>query len=134
MHSKNHTILYIDDDRDDLQMLKDAVARVDDNYQVIEATNGEQGIRQLQNMKFEEELPCLIVLDINMPKIDGRQAFRMIRSDRDLASIPIVIFSTSNSSIDKLYFQGKDVEYLTKPIDFESLLTVASRLLSYCNN
>jgi len=134
MALKNHTILYIDDDRDDLQMFKEAVARVDGSYHVVEAINGEQGLHQLQNMKQEEELPCLIVLDINMPKIDGRQAFRMIRNDNALSSIPIVIFSTSNSSIDKLFFQGKDVEYLTKPIDFMSLLNVASRLLSYCKN
>ena len=134
MALKNHTILYIDDDSDDLQMLKEAVARVDGSYHVVEANNGEQGLRKLENMKQEKELPCLIVLDINMPKIDGRQAFRMIRNDNILSSIPIVIFSTSNSSIDKLFFEGKDVEYLTKPIDFLSLLKVASKLLSYCKN
>jgi CheY-like chemotaxis protein len=134
MSLNNHTILYIDDDRDDLQMLKEAVSRVDGSYHVVEATNGEQGLRHLENMKKDEKLPCLIVLDINMPKIDGRQAFRMIRNDKALSSIPIVIFSTSNSSIDKLFFDGKDVEYLTKPIDFISLLQVASKLLSYCKN
>ena len=83
-------------------------------------------------MKKDKNLPSLIVLDINMPGLGGRETFTAIRDDEEFSLIPIVIFSTSNSAPDKLFFQSKGVEYMTKPLEYTSLLEVASKLLSYC--
>ncbi len=99
----------------------------------MEATDGKDALDRLADMKAAGKLPCLIVLDINMPRMDGKETFLAIRSDEALANIPVVIFSTSNSMMDKLFFQKKNVEYITKPIRFATLLEVAGRLLQYCN-
>ncbi len=130
----NHTILLVDDDRDDLQMLQEAVRQLNSSYNLEEATDGEQGFSRLQLMKKEGRLPCLIVLDINMPKLDGRQTFRLIRSDTTLSRIPVVIFSTSSSELDKLFFKGDNVAYITKPVEFSNLLSIAKKMLEYCGN
>jgi CheY-like chemotaxis protein len=126
------TILCIDDDADDLEMLQDAIYSVDTNYQLVKAYNGEEGLMALSRLKRTGQLPCLIILDINMPKIDGRQVFQFIKADVALRDIPVVVFSTSNSETDKSYFTGKQVEYITKPYCFSHLLQVAESLLSYC--
>ena len=75
------TILCVDDDPDDLQLLREAIERIDSSYTIVEAYDGEDGLRRLNNMKESNQLPCLIVLDINMPKMDGKQAFVSINSD-----------------------------------------------------
>ncbi|TCJ14324.1 response regulator [Flaviaesturariibacter flavus] len=128
-----HTIVYMDDDQDDLQLLREAMDRFDGDYQLLDAADGIEGLELLQRLKAGHELPCLIVLDINMPRMDGRRTFQQIRKDPALAHIPIVIFSTSNSELDKLFFRGKNVEYITKPVHFNSLVEVAERMLQTCH-
>lgn len=132
--TKKLTILHVDDDPDDLQMLQEAILLIDTGFEIVQAPDGIQGLEQLEKMKLTAELPCLIVLDINMPKMDGKQAFKIIKNDSKLSSVPIVILSTSNNSIDKIFFQGENVEYITKPVDFAHLKRIASKLLNYCKN
>jgi CheY-like chemotaxis protein len=129
---KERTILCADDDDDDIQMLQEAIKELDGSYHIAKANDGLDALKQLQAMKEKGSLPCLVVLDINMPKMDGRQTFISIRNNPDLAHIPVVIFSTSSSPLDKTFFDRKDVEYITKPINYNFLVQVAQRLLSYC--
>lgn len=129
---QNHTILCADDDEDDIQMLQEAIKEVDGSYQLLKAHNGVDALQQLKELKDRGTLPCLVVLDINMPKMDGRQTFISIRSNEAYAAIPVVIFSTSSSALDKMFFARKDVEYITKPVNYNFLVEVAKRLLSYC--
>ncbi|GAA4322453.1 response regulator [Flaviaesturariibacter amylovorans] len=127
-----HTILYVDDDRDDLLLLREAIDHIDGQFTLLEASDGIDGLERLQALKAAGALPCLIVLDINMPRMDGRKTFQLIRQDPELADVPVVIFSTSSSELDKLFFRGKNVEYITKPIRFDQLVSVAGRLLEVC--
>lgn len=131
--NKPKTILCIDDDADDLQLLSEAVQRIDPQCHIIKAFDGLHGIALLQEMHNRQQLPSLIVMDINMPKLDGKQTYVRLQSDETLATIPVVVFSTSSSPMDKLFFQSKGAAFITKPIRFEQLLQVASELLSYCN-
>ena len=69
-----------------------------------------------------------------MPRMDGKQVFTVIKNDDNLSEVPVVIFSTSNSKTDKAFFTGKNVEYITKPVNFDNLIQVATKLLGYCKN
>ncbi len=126
------TILCIDDDPDDLQLLREAVRTIDGNITIIEAHDGEDGMAQLSSLKESGNLPCLVVLDINMPRMDGKTTFVKIRSDDGLSTVPVVIFSTSSSPLDKMYFNREQVAYFTKPINFAQLVDVATAMISYC--
>ncbi len=125
-------ILHIDDDADDQELLRKAIYSIDSASEIIEASDGADGMERLKIMKDKNDLPCLIVLDINMPKVNGRDACLQIKKDNALAGIPMIIFSTSNSKLDKLFFEGKNVEYITKPTDFNVLVSLASRMLDHC--
>jgi CheY-like chemotaxis protein len=131
--NKPRTILCIDDDVDDLQLLSEAVQRLDPQCRIVKAFDGMHGISILQEMHAAQQLPCLIVMDINMPKLDGKQTFVQLQADSIFSNIPVVVFSTSSSPMDKLFFQSKGAAFITKPIRFEHLLEAASQLLSYCN-
>jgi CheY-like chemotaxis protein len=113
-------------------MLREAINTLDTNYTIIEAYDGFSGLNKLQQMSADGNLPCLIVMDINMPRMDGKQAFVRLQADPVLSNIPIVIFSTSSSPIDKMFFQHKGVAFMTKPIVFEHLIDAASKLLKLC--
>jgi two-component system response regulator len=124
----------MDDDPDDIEMLQEAILSINPSYRLFEASDGKEGLKLLHEMKQSASLPCLIVLDINMLGLDGRETFLQLKKDKVLSTIPVVIFSTSNSPMDKLFFQGRNAEYITKPIQYNRLLDVARRLLAYCED
>lgn len=132
MNAEPKLILYVDDDPDDLAMLREAISEMGTSFQIREAFDGIHALELLRQMAQEHNLPCLIVLDINMPRMDGKQTLVAIQNDRVLSSVPVVLFSTSSSVLDKMFSQAKNVELITKPIDYKALQTAATRLLSYC--
>lgn len=132
MNKHTHTIFAIDDDVDDLSILKEAIKAADCDCTLITAPNGAEGLKLLEQLKMQGKLPCLIVLDVNMPVMDGRKTYVAIRGDETLQNIPLVVFSTSSSSLDKTYFQAMGAEYITKPVQFNQLLQVAQQFLHYC--
>ncbi|HEY1112291.1 MAG TPA: response regulator [Chitinophagaceae bacterium] len=128
----SHTVLCIDDDAEDLELLQHALESTGRQYTIIEAHDGLEGIRRLHELKNAGSLPCLIVLDVNMPRMDGRETFRSIRADEQLDNIPVVVFSTSKSHVDQMYFSGKNVEYISKPAGISPLEEIATRMLQRC--
>ena len=134
MEKHNKTILLADDDHDDLHLLTEVLKEIDPSYAIMQANDGEKAIEILREAKDSEHLPCLIVLDINMPKMDGKQTLVSIQNDLALSSIPVVMFSTSSSEVDKLFFKSKNVELITKPVEFRILYQVAVKMLNYCKS
>lgn len=130
--TKTCKILYIDDDPDDQQLFRKAISTVSAHSEIIEAGDGAEGMQHLLLMKEEKTLPCIIVLDINMPKINGRETCIAIKKDEVLSTIPLIIFSTSSSVLDKLFFENKNVVYITKPTQFAHIVDVASTMLKQC--
>lgn len=131
---KTSTILYMEDDRDDVELLTDVLHLIDPAFQLLHAPNGEEGLKMLQRLQTENALPCLVVIDLNMPKLSGRETFDRLKAEDMLSKLPVVIFSTSDSPSDKAYFKGEQVAYMTKPLEFDLLLQAAKRLLGFCQN
>lgn len=125
-------ILHIDDDPDDQQLFRRAIRSINEHSQIIEAADGAEGLEYLHSMKEINNLPCMIVLDINMPKVNGRETCIAIKKDEVLSTIPLIIFSTSSSMLDKLFFQKKNVEYITKPIEYNHIVDIAGAMLKQC--
>lgn len=126
------TVVLIDDDPDDLELLTDALSAIDKGHKIVTAGNGLEGIKKLEELSDKGKLPCLIVLDLNMPKMDGKQTFMAIRSNEKLNKLPVVIFSTSSSMLDKTFFDRHDTAYFVKPVHFNQFIETASRLINYC--
>lgn len=130
---KPAVILLVDDDPDDLAILTEAFQQVDNTHEIVEAYDGKAALLLLDEMKSREELPFLVVLDINMPILDGRQVLKLMKENKDLKDIPVVVLSTSSSFFDKQYCDQYGVELITKPSTMGSLVEIARRILSICN-
>ena len=130
----HNVILLIDDDEDDKQLLDRTIKKMGPRYKVLQAENGEEGIKLLNRLKTDQLLPCLIVLDLNMPKMDGKEAFIAIKSDPDLQKIPVTIFSTSSSELNKTFFRKYETPYFVKPVSEKDLTAVGSEMLTNCRD
>jgi len=128
------TVILIDDDKDDLELLQEALKAVDADHSIIEAYDGLEAMATLTKLLEQKRLPCLIVLDVNMPKMDGKQAFIAIKSDTSLSKIPVVVFSTSTSLLDRTFFERHKTAYLVKPFSFTELARTASRMINLCHH
>ena len=120
----------MDDDSDDLAIIQEAIKTYSTTFTVVEAKNGEEGLDYLRRAKESGELPCLVIMDINMPRMDGRKAIQLIKEDHELSRIPLVVFTTSSSSIDKRYFELYQVQYITKPHQFQAFTNKVAEMLS----
>lgn len=131
-HQPKPTILLVDDDHDDLQMLHEAFKAFGPKYSILDAHDGKQAINKLHELKAVNQLPCLIVLDVNMPYMDGKETLVAIRNHDEFKSIPVIVFSTSSSLVDKHFFSHHGVEMLTKPWQINLVPEAVSQMLFYC--
>jgi CheY-like chemotaxis protein len=126
------TILWADDDSDDLMMMKEILLKNSRNYQIVEVHNGRAALDYLHDALGHSNLPSLIILDINMPILDGKETLSIIKKTNEFSQIPVVVFTTSSSELDKLFCKKMNVEMITKPPHYKSLEAAVLRLLQFC--
>ena len=114
------TFLIVDDDSDDYDFFCEAVSEIDSEARCFTAINGEDALKKLRIMA--PQLPDFIFLDLNMPRMDGRECLLELKKDIKLRNIPVIIFTTSSAQkdIDDTMATGATY-FLTKPSDFQSL-------------
>ncbi len=130
-------ILYAEDDPEDRMLVEDAMeeSRLANELHFVE--DGEQLMDYLHRRgKFTElsnrPLPGLILLDLNMPKKDGREALEEIKAEPDLRRIPIVVLTTSKAEEDILSTYNLGVNgFIIKPVTFESLVSILKTVSKY---
>lgn len=129
------TILMADDDPDDQMLLQEALKENNIPNSVCFVENGEELIEFLHKRgKFEgvELLPGLILLDLNMPKMDGRQALKLLKADPILKKIPIVVLTTSRADSDILECYDLGVNsFISKPVNFAELVDITREISHY---
>lgn len=131
MSSSKSLILYIDDDSDDCSFLKSSIEDAGNKADLICAQDGEAAVNYLNSITTDS-LPSLIVLDLNMPRWDGRKTLGYLKSQPRLASIPVVIFSTSeNNKEQEACVQMGAVSYIRKPNHYEGYKNIVSNFLLY---
>ena len=132
--AKAITILMADDDPDDRMLAKEALSenRLANDLHFVE--DGEELLDFLyQRGKFEDSpRPGLILLDLNMPRMDGREALKHIKNDADLKRIPVIVLTTSKAEEDivRSYDLGVN-SFISKPVTFDELVEVTKRIGDY---
>lgn len=130
-------ILIADDDPDDRLMIKEALSEKRPNNPLHFVEDGEELMDYLFHRgKYaspgNQPLPGLILLDLNMPKKDGREALREIKADPVLRRIPVVILTTSKMEEDirRTYLMGVN-SFVTKPVSFDALVDMMQTITKY---
>lgn len=110
-------ILLIEDDRVDVMTVKRALRELRITNELLVAGNGEEGLQLLRDPDVKK--PCIILLDLNMPKMNGIEFLSIVKKDDDLKRIPVVVLTTSKDEQDKLAsFENSVAGYMIKPVDY----------------
>ncbi len=116
------TVMVVDDDADIVELTR--LVLEGGGYRVVPASSGPEALR-----KIEQAHPDLILLDINMPEMDGFQVLRVLKVDERTQAIPVALFSIKMEVGDRLHgLQEGAFEYITKPFSCEELLGRVQRI------
>jgi CheY-like chemotaxis protein len=118
--SKKRTFFIVDDDMDDQELFIEAVNEVDNSIVCVSASNCEEALDLLKNKKMA--MPDVIFLDLNMPRLNGKQCLAELKKHAHLRDIPVIIYSTSSErrDIEETTRLGAS-HFLTKPNKFDEL-------------
>ncbi|MEU1587801.1 response regulator [Micromonospora sp. NPDC005710] len=124
-------ILVVDDDPGDVLMIEEALADSDVEKIIDVVSDGEEAMEFLraEGRHQQARRPDVILLDLNMPRMDGRQVLGAVKQDEDLRTIPIVVLTTSNADTDIVgSYTLQANAYVTKPIDLDDFNDVVRRI------
>lgn len=122
-------ILIVDDNDDDVEASVRAFKRTNLRNPIVRAATGAEALTLLRDGQVN---PCLILLDLNMPGLDGRRVLAILKGDSDLRKIPVVVLTTSNDErdVEECYQLGAST-YIQKPVDLDGLFAAIQRLKDY---
>ncbi|MFI7218144.1 response regulator [Micromonospora maritima] len=124
-------ILVVDDDPGDVLMIEEALEESDVEKVIDVVADGEEAMEFLrrEGRHVEARRPDVILLDLNMPRMDGRQVLGEVKRDESLRTIPIVVLTTSNADTDVVSSYTLQANaYVTKPIDLDDFNDVVRRI------
>lgn len=125
-------ILFGEDDKDDEDFLKELFSDIDSSFSLKFIGNGRKLLSALEQMPIDH-LPCLLVLDYNMPEMNGAEILTMLQKDSRYARVPKIIWSTSGSEVYKKRCLDLGAnEYIIKPSNVNDLADVVRHMLSIC--
>jgi CheY-like chemotaxis protein len=122
-------ILYAEDDFDDFESIKEALDQLFENHLLFHAKNGQDAVAFIENAKV---LPSLIVLDLNMPIMNGKEVLQWLKAKEDYKNIPVMVFTTSSREEDVKLCQKHGCTFFRKPTLYRDLLHVAQTMLNLC--
>ena len=128
------SILLVEDNPDDIALMLHALNDNRIANPVVVAEDGEQALQTLfgTNEQAESGAPALILLDLNLPKRNGLEVLRVLRTHPDTRLVPVVILTSSLEPSDRLNaYQAGANSYLRKPVDFDEFVHVAQQVGSY---
>ena len=130
-NGKPATILMAEDNDADVRLAEEALAEGKINNQIFRVKDGEEAMAFLRKQEpyVDAPRPDIILLDLNMPRMDGKEVLQEISKDDSLLSIPVVVLTTSEAESDILKsYSLKANCYITKPVDFEKFVDVVKSI------
>lgn len=129
---QSQVILLVEDSEDDYEATMRAFQKANLHNPVHWSSSGQQALDFLHAGTVKTQLPGLILLDLNMPGLDGRRTLQLIKEDNTLKHIPVIILTTSNDERDvNICYQMGANTYIQKPVTFEGLIAAIKRLKEY---
>ena len=123
-------ILLVDDNQADVLLMREALRQAEIHHPVDVAGDGEQALARLRDT--EAPAPDLMLLDLNLPRVDGREVLAQVKSDPELRSLPVIVLSTSSAppDIEFAYAKGANA-YVRKPLGMDRLVEAAKSIRDF---
>lgn len=128
--TNNKPILLVEDDQVDAMTVKRAIRQIKMKHPLVHAENGEEALDYLKNGNNEK--PWIILLDLNMPRMNGLEFLQVAKKDDVLKSIPVVVLTTSKEQQDRIAsFNFSVAGYMIKPVDYAQFVEMMRAIQSY---
>ena len=129
-----HLVLYADDDKDDIRFVEEAFSENVLNVEIVAVENGQKAVDYLDHLSVLDPNPCLIILDINMPRMNGKEALLRIRQMDRFRNTPVVLFSTSSLPQDRQFAAKHAAGFITKPLDSRQMQRITDQFIEHCSD
>lgn len=132
--SKNNPILLVEDNPLDIDLTLRAFKKRNLTNEILIARNGEEALLFIKKWETGVQIPIVILLDLNLPKLNGLEVLEELKAHPKFNSIPVVVLTTSsdNKDIERAYKLGAN-SYIIKPVNFDKFVDVASQIELYWN-
>ncbi|MDP3358125.1 MAG: response regulator [Lutibacter sp.] len=130
--TRNLTILLVEDNPVDVDLTLRALKKQKSNTIIVVARDGEQALEQMELWDQGAPVPMVILLDLKLPKVDGHQVLKTLKSHPVYKTIPVVVLTSSGDDrdISKAYEFGAN-SYIVKPVSFDKFIEVAAQIELY---
>lgn len=127
-------ILYGDDDVEDQEIITELLAEIDQDLRLVCVSDGLAVLSYLENLHPDAAYPSIILLDLNMPRLDGFETLEFLKKKTQFNNIPTILFSTSSDQqMKKVAHKLGALKFITKPVKYDQLLTVIKELVNFCH-
>jgi CheY-like chemotaxis protein len=124
------TILLVEDDQVDFMTIKRALKQIENQNPLHRVTDGEKALDYLRDKSNAR--PGLILLDLNMPRMNGHEFLQHVKADPELRRIPVVVLTTSREDGDRVSsFEQSVAGYMVKPVDYANFVEVVKTISDY---
>lgn len=125
-------VLYADDDADDRELVGEAFEEFSSVVELITFEEGGALLQYLERLAPLQPKPCLIILDVNMHGLDGKQTLRCLRAMSEYAEVPAVLFTTSTLPSEEAFANSHNAGFVTKPLHGAQIHKIVDQLIENC--
>ena len=129
---KSRYIIFVDDDPDDLELITGFFKQYNRDISVLEFKNGKEVLKFLDDFEIKTSTPLLVVLDINMPRLNGKETLVAIRQHPRYKNIPVVVYTTSTNQADEEFCKKFGASWVNKSYTVEGVRQTAKILAEFC--
>lgn len=123
-------IMLVEDDKVDAMTVRRALKEINVTNEILIAENGEEALDVLE--RIGEQLPCIILLDLNMPRMNGLEFLKIVKQNEKFKRVPVIVLTTSGEEKDKMQsFELGIAGYMMKPVDYKQFVEVIKAINLY---
>jgi CheY-like chemotaxis protein len=127
-------VLYADDDPEDIELVSEAFQAYAQNVELLTFPDGIELLNFIETVDPFHASPCLFILDINMPRLDGKETLRRLRRIENFSEIPAVLFSTSSLPADAAFAKNFNAGFVTKPLHTNQVHLIIDEIIEHCTD
>jgi len=127
-------VLYADDDPEDIELVSEAFQSYAQNVELLTFSDGIELLNFIETIDPFHASPCLFILDINMPRLDGKETLRRLRRLESFSEVPAVLFSTSSLPADASFAKNFNAGFVTKPLHTNQVHMIIDEIIDHCSD